>query len=70
MRKEAGFEVTDRINVYAKADGKILDVLNKNAEGLKLAVLAQNIEITSDVKGFVKDWDIVGNAVTLGVEKA
>ena len=69
MRKEAGFEVTDRINLYAKADGKVLEVLNANIENLKSAVLAENIQ-THEVKGFTKDWDIVGNAVTLGVEKA
>ncbi len=69
MRKEAGFEVTDRINLYVKAEGKILDVLNANANSLKMAVLAENIQI-GDVKGFAKDWDIANNAVTLGVEKA
>ena len=69
MRKEAGFEVTDRINLFVKADGKILDVINANGENLKNAVLAENITITSDVQGYAKDWDIVGNPVSLGVEK-
>ena len=69
MRKEAGFEVTDRIVLYANADGKALDVLTNNQETLKSSVLAENVVITDDVKGYKKDWDIASNKVILGVEK-
>ncbi len=66
MRKEAGFEVTDRINVYYEASGDVLKVLNEFSEELKTAVLAS--DIISGVKGYQKEWDIMGEKVLLGVE--
>ena len=68
MRKEAGFEVVDRINLYIQADGTVLKVINEKSKNLKEAVLASQI-ITSEVKGYVKEWDIVSEIVKIGVEK-
>ncbi|MBO5926076.1 MAG: isoleucine--tRNA ligase [Clostridia bacterium] len=67
MRKEAGFEVTDRINLYYQAEGNSLKVIKENESELKDAVLAYNI-IFGEVKGYIKDWDIMGEKVVLGVE--
>jgi isoleucyl-tRNA synthetase len=67
MRKEAGFEVTDRINLYYTASGNAEKVLKASVEELKAAVLASNV-ISGEVKGFTKEWDIMGDKVTLGVE--
>ena len=67
MRKEAGFEVTDRINLYYQAEGDAEKVLNKNLQSLTNSVLAQNV-YSSEVKGYIKEWDIIGNKVILGVE--
>lgn len=66
MRKEAGFEVTDRIEVYYKAEGRALKVLKEG----KFAgdVLAGKIsEGTAD--GFTKEQNINGDAVTLTLVK-
>ncbi|MBO5888855.1 MAG: class I tRNA ligase family protein, partial [Clostridia bacterium] len=68
MRKEAGFEVTDRINLYYTASGNAEKVLNASVEELKEAVLASEI-ISGEVKGFSKEWDIMGEKVNIGVEK-
>ena len=68
MRKDAGFEVMDRINVYVSGNDKIAALMEKNAEQVKAVVLADNI-IAGEVKGFTKDWNINGEDVTLGVEK-
>ena len=68
MRKDAGFEVMDRINVYVSGNEKIADLMERNAEQVKSVVLADDI-IASEAKGFVKEWNINGEDVTLGVEK-
>ncbi len=68
MRKEAGFEVMDRIKIYADGNDKIADILTKNQEQIKKDVLADDI-IIGTVSGYTKDWKINSEAVTLGVEK-
>ena len=67
MRKEAGFEVTDRIILGYKADGVSGRVLKEMAGEIKSDVLAEEITTTPD--GYVKDFDINGESVTLGVKK-
>ena len=69
MRKEAGFEVTDKIIVYNDNNEKIADIMTKNADIIKQDVLAKNI-ILGETKGFVKDWNINGESVTIGVEQS
>ena len=68
MRKDAGFEVMDRIKVYVSGNDRIADLMQRNAEQVKSVVLADDI-IASEAKGFVKEWNINGENVTLGVEK-
>ncbi len=69
MRKEADFEVTDKIIVYNDNNEKIADIISKNADVIKRDVLAKNI-ILGETKGFVKDWNINGETVTIGVEQS
>ncbi|MDD3797169.1 MAG: isoleucine--tRNA ligase [Lachnospiraceae bacterium] len=68
MRKEAGFEVMDKIKVYAEGNEKIAEILTRFEDDIKSAVLAQAIELGT-VKGYEKDWSINGEAVTMGVER-
>jgi isoleucyl-tRNA synthetase len=68
MRKEAGFEVLDRINVYYSDNSRISDVFIANADEIKKDVLAENIA-DGELKGYSKSWDINGENVTLAVEK-
>ena len=68
MRKEAEFEVMDRIIVYAKDNDRISDILSVNGEAIRKEVLADDI-ITGSTDGYVKDWNINGENVTLGVKK-
>ena len=66
MRKEAGFNVTDRIEVYYKAQGRALKVLEKgNFAG---DVLAEKISQGS-ADGFTKEQNINGDPVTLTLVK-
>ena len=66
MRKEAGFEVTDRIAVYYVAEGKAAKVLKKAA--FAGDVLAQSIT-EGQAEGFTKEQSINGEKVTLTVCK-
>ncbi len=52
MRKEAGFEVTDRILIYASGNERIEEILKKNADGIQSEVLADEIVLKS-VDGYV-----------------
>ena len=68
MRKDAGFEVMDKITVYVDGNDKLADLMKKNEEQIKSVVLADSIE-TGKTAGFTKDWDINGEKVVLAVEK-
>ena len=68
MRKEAGFEVMDKIIVFAKDNDKIMDIMKANQDEIKREVLAENI-ILGEAEGYTKEWNINKEAVTLGVSK-
>ncbi len=68
MRKEAGFEVMDRISVYAQGNEKLQKILSDHEEDIKKDVLADAI-VFHETDGYVKDWKINGEAVTLAVKK-
>ena len=68
MRKEAGFEVMDKIRVYVKDNEKISQILKKYEKDILSDVMADEI-LYDQASGYVKDWNINGEAVTLGVEK-
>ena len=68
MRKEAGFEVMDKIVVYAKDNEKIIGIFTAHKEEIMSEVLAVDIVLGS-TEGYEKDWNINGEQVVLGVKK-
>ena len=68
MRKEAGFEVMDRIVVYADGNERIEKILTDHSDEISKVVLADRIE-TGKTAGYEKSWKINSEEVTLGVEK-
>ncbi|NLL93347.1 MAG: isoleucine--tRNA ligase [Clostridiales bacterium] len=68
MRKEADFEVTDKIIIYASGNDKIVDIIKRNTDVVMSEVLATDI-VTGSTDGYVKDWNVNGEDVTLGVKK-
>ena len=68
MRKEAGFEVMDKIIVNVDKNAKIEDIINNNLDEIKLEVLAEKVEF-GKMSGYSKEWNINGEDVSLGVEK-
>ena len=68
MRKEAGFEVMDKICIYAKDNEKIEGIMKAHEEEIKGEVLAENI-VFGETDGYVKDWNINKEQVTLAVTR-
>ena len=68
MRKEAGFEVTDRIRVYVKDNQTIQSIMETHAGEIRSEVLAEEI-VTDQLCGYEKEWNINSQKVTLAVEK-
>ncbi len=69
MRKEADFQVTDKIVLSCSGNGKIEKILQDHKEEIQSEVLAVEVK-TDETTGYVKDWNINGEDVTLGVERA
>ena len=68
MRKEAGFEVMNHINVFQDGNDKLAEILKNHTEEIKKEVLADNILIGT-MGGHTKEWDINGEKGMFGVEK-
>lgn len=68
MRKDADFEVMDRITVYMKDNDKIKKIVEDNIDEIKDEVLADDV-IFDEVDGFTKEWKINGEECTMGVKK-
>ncbi len=69
MRKEAGFEVMDKIHISYQAGEAITRIFEEYGGQIQSEVLAVSIS-GGPVKGYEKEWNINGEQVTLGVEKA
>ncbi len=67
MRKDAGFEVLDRIKVYHDGNERIAEIFSNNKEAISTDVLAD--DICAGKPDISKEWNINGEKVTLGVEK-
>ncbi|MBR0409607.1 MAG: isoleucine--tRNA ligase [Eubacterium sp.] len=68
MRKEAGFEVTDHIRIFAEGNEKIAAIMKDNGETIRKDVLAEEISFGGSA-GYSKDWNINGEKVKLSVER-
>ena len=68
MRKEAGFEVMDKIVVYAHGNDNIQDIMKAHEDEIKSEVLADEM-VLGETDGYVKEWNINKEAVTMGVKK-
>ena len=68
MRKEADFEVMDRICLTYEGSGKAEAVFAKYGDSIGKEVLADTV-LKAEPAGYVKEWKINGEAVTMGVKK-
>ena len=68
MRKDAGFHVTDHIEVYQQGSEKVAAVLQANESAILSDVLGEACHYGA-LEGYTAEWDINGEAVTLGVRR-
>ncbi|MCI9197803.1 MAG: isoleucine--tRNA ligase [Lachnospiraceae bacterium] len=68
MRKEAGFEVTDKIRVSAAGNERIEGLMRAHEREICPEVLAEDMTL-GQTAGYEKEWNINSEKVTLGVEK-
>lgn len=68
MRKEAGFEVMDKIRISLIGNQVIEGIFRAHEADIKAEVLAEDVNY-NEVSGYTKDWKINSESVTLGVEK-
>ena len=75
MRKEAGFEVMDKISIYYHADEKVADIFHKYGNDIMGDVLGTEVVAEADSFNtkedgiYCKEWNINGEKVLLGVKK-
>ena len=68
MRKEADFNVEDHIEVYAEGNEKLCSLMERNRDSICADVLADALHFAAP-EGYVKEWDVNGEKVTLGVKR-
>jgi len=68
MRKEAGFEVMDKIRLFVKDNEKIEKIMQAHKEEILGEVLAEELFL-GETKGYEKEWKINTEHVLMGVEK-
>ena len=68
MRKEADFEVMDRIKVAVAGNEKIAAIVKKNEAVISGKVLADCI-VEEETLAVSKEWDVNGEKVTISVER-
>ena len=69
MRKESGFVVTDHIEINYKAEDKLNAVFERFASEIMKDTLADSLT-AGDGGQFVKQWDVNGLPLTLGLTKS
>ena len=68
MRKEAGFEVLDRIRATYSGSAVVSAILAKKAETVAAEVLADSLTESAH-EGYVKEWNVNGEDMTFAVVK-
>lgn len=68
MRKDAGFEVMDHIRVTVCGNAKVAEIVNNNRDAISEKVLAEEIAADTELAA-MKEWNVNGEKVTIGVEK-
>ncbi len=70
MRKDAGFEVVDHINLQVKDNDLIKSIVEKNKDDIKRQLLADVLTYDKIIDGsYEKEWNLNGEVVTLAVKK-
>jgi isoleucyl-tRNA synthetase len=69
MRKSAGFEVMDRIQVGIKTSPRLNQAIEAFEEYIKKETLAQMLSLSETRGDHVEEWDINGEKANISVQK-
>ncbi len=69
MRKEAGFDVVDRIRVYYEAGPRLKAAVDRFASRVAGETLADSIEESKEAGELHKEWDVNGEWARIAVER-
>ena len=70
MRKDAGYQVTDKINVEFSGNSDFVGAVNSFTKYISVETLAEKIENKNElIGGFLQDWKIGGNDIKIKIEK-
>ena len=70
MRKDAGFQVIDKINVAFSGSSDFVNAINNFIKYISVETLAEKIENQNELKGdFLQDWKIGDNEIKIKIER-
>ncbi len=69
MRKEAGFEIQDRINIYYESTEKVVKAIENFQDYIKKETLSNDIINGKSSSAYSKEWSLNGEESVLGVMK-
>ncbi len=69
VRKSAGFEVMDRIQVDINTTPRLNQAIKSFEEYVKKETLAIKLSLSSNQGGYTEDWDINGEKATISVQR-
>ena len=69
MRKDAGFDVTDRIAITCRCGDALKAALENGRDIVLSGVLADSLTIGEAEGEAVKEWDINGESAVIGVKR-
>ena len=70
MRKDAGFQVTDKINIAFSGKSEFEVAINSFRNYIAIETLAEKLESNIELNGgFVKEWNIGGDKIKIKIEK-
>lgn len=69
MRKDAGYNVTDRINISVGGDAGLIDAVKQFSEYIAAETLANTVSIESILNGYNQTWQIGDLNCSITIEK-
>lgn len=70
MRKEADFEVTDRISIGFAGSDELKQAVQATIETIKSETLAEEVQLSLlDVSDFIKKWEINGHETEISIRR-
>jgi len=69
MRKEAGFEVVDRIRVYYEAGPRLQAAVKRFVSKVEAETLAESVKVGPETGELAREWDVNGERARIAVER-